>query len=364
MASVPGHRGYMEYLEARNYGRTPSSPIIMSAFAIWGSFALFLFLTDESFSTTAVLHHLLSTAVGGVLSYLMIKMLFNPQLSVSAMIARYCLPAFIIAFGLSFGGTHSGMQQFLSQSREFVIVAALYYLLIMTTICLHIALVFERSARLAAEESKALLLANRDSERRALRYQLDPHFVFNALNSVSSLIIERDNEKAEWLLEKLSDYMRDVIGYSGDRMITVEEETAQQQRYLDIQKTRFPDRLGFTVSIEEKVRSWQLPALILQPLVENAVKYGVRDDAKPVHVTLSAREEAGRLLLSVVNNSALIETKSGHKESGTKTGLQNVRARLEAIYGPAASLLFGEDDNGNTVASIVVPNETRAFVNS
>ena len=347
-----------------NNQRMPNNDkaIIISAFATWGSYAFFFLLVEEDFSLFVTAYHCLIALAGVALTWLMIKTLVNSELSVPAMITRYCMPAFIIAFGLAFIEADGGFQQLLMRSRELVLTAALYYLLLMTSACLHLAIVMDRKARVAAQESQSHRLANWESERRALRYQLDPHFVFNALNSVSSLILERDNDRAEWLLENLSDYMRDVIAYKGDRMVSVEEETAQQIRYLDIQKTRFPEILDFTVVIEDQVKDWRLPALILQPLVENAVKYGVRKDRKPFHITLSAREEAGRLLLSIINNSPLIEANIRKKESGTRTGLQNVRSRLEAVYGPAASLLFGEDENGNTVASIVVPNEERAIV--
>ncbi len=224
---------------------------------------------------------------------------------------------------------------------------------------LYLAMANSRKTQVALIHSRNLERATRESEMRALRYQLNPHFVFNALNSVSSLIIDKKNGPAENLVDGLADYMRSVLNDDGDDMITVDQEIAQQVRYLEIEQVRFPKRLKFEVQIDDDVRAWKIPALIIQPLVENAIKHGVAQSCGPVRVVISAVKDAGRLKLEVANDGRMLA--GNDKAKGTGTGLSNIKERLAALYGPSAALFTGNDKKGMVAATIIIPDEQQIF---
>lgn len=225
---------------------------------------------------------------------------------------------------------------------------------------LYLALANSRNSQVALTHSRNLERATRESEMRALRYQLNPHFVFNALNSVSSLVIDKKNGQAEQLVDSLADYMRSVLQDDGGDLVTVEREIAQQVRYLEIEQVRFPNRLKFEVHIEDAaVRDWKIPVLIVQPLIENAIKHGVARSSEPVCISISATRDADRLKLIVANDGRMLSAHS--KTRGTGTGLANIRERLAALYGPAAALFTGNGPDDRVVATIIIPDEQQIF---
>ena len=218
-------------------------------------------------------------------------------------------------------------------------------------------LVRNRSMKLTMDNNRRLEKVTRESEIKALRFQLNPHFVFNALNSVSSLIVENKNPQAEKLVDGLADYMRDVLTLGDGQFVTVEQEIAQQIRYLEIEKVRFPNRLYFEATISDEVREWTIPALIIQPLIENAIKYGVAKSTSPVSILIDARLVDGRLSISVSNDGRMII--GANVDGGTGTGLINVRERLAEIYGSTAALITGNSGANRITASIVIPSESQ-----
>ena len=213
------------------------------------------------------------------------------------------------------------------------------------------------------EHSRQLERVNRESELRALRYQLNPHFVFNALNSVSSLIIDHKNQQAEELVDDLADYMRAVLTDGTQDMVTVEQEIAQQVRYLEIERMRFPERLQYSVNVDPTVNGWSIPALIIQPLIENAVKYGVATTNRSVKIVISAKKKGDRLRISIANDGRVKRPASlaEDRTAGTGTGLANIRDRLKALYGPNASLLLANSTDGMATATIVLPDPSLIF---
>ncbi|MGB5485513.1 sensor histidine kinase [Parasphingorhabdus sp.] len=228
---------------------------------------------------------------------------------------------------------------------------------------LYLALAHSQDLQRMMAHSRQLEQLNRESELRALRYQLNPHFVFNALNSVSSLIIDQNNEQAEKLVDDLADYMRAVLTDGAQDMVPVEQEIAQQVRYLEIERMRFPDRLRYTVTIDPAANGWSIPALIIQPLIENAVKYGVSATDRPVNIIISAQREGDRLRISIANDGR-VQGPAGlshGRNAGTGTGLTNIEDRLRALYGQNASLLLANDREGMAIATIVLPDPSLIF---
>ena len=237
----------------------------------------------------------------------------------------------------------------------------IHYLLFAGWGAIYLALVQRAITRDAIIQARNLERLTRESEQRALRFQLNPHFVFNALNSVSSLVVDGENEKAEHLVDSLADYMRSVLDEENKDLVLLEEEIAQQLRYLEIERVRFPERLLIETDISDDVLDWKIPSLIIQPLVENAIKHGVSRSAKPVRIIISAAPDAGRLKISVANDNPMESAGMNNIASGTGTGLANIRERLATIYGPSAALINAKQEDGLVIASVVIPDETHIF---
>lgn len=210
--------------------------------------------------------------------------------------------------------------------------------------------------RLADAESAA-----QAAQVRALRYQVNPHFLFNTLNSLSSLVMTGRTDRAETMLLALSTFFRTSLSLDPGADVTLAEEIELQRLYLDIEKARFPDRLQVEIEVPEELENVRLPALILQPLVENAIKYGVSKSRKTVVVRIEAKRTGdGRMQVEVSNwqkNGGMIQLPAATHE-GTGVGLSNVCQRLEARFGSRASCRFGPISEGGFKVALTFPAET------
>lgn len=206
-------------------------------------------------------------------------------------------------------------------------------------------------ARAAASEARAAAEAARLG---ALRYQLNPHFLFNTLNAVSSLVVNQRNREAEEMLSRLSEFLRTTLNGDAGSLTTVDDELATLQAYLEVESIRFGDRLEVDFDCDPRVREARLPSFILQPLVENAIKYGVAGTRRPVTITVRATLEEGELVLRVEDNGSSDPDAVAPVTSGV--GLRNVRQRLEGLYGARAKLETSKGERG-FVASIRQPFE-------
>ncbi|HYJ83542.1 MAG TPA: histidine kinase [Allosphingosinicella sp.] len=213
------------------------------------------------------------------------------------------------------------------------------------------------AARLRAAERRAAG-AERDAQEaqlRALRYQVNPHFLFNTLNSLSSLVMARREEEAEAMIVNLSAFFRSSLALDPSEDITLAQEIEFQKLYLDIEKLRFPRRLDVRIDVPADLRSARVPPLILQPLVENAIKHGVARTAEPVRLTVAAREEDSRLILTVENDRG--PTGPAKDEHGTGVGLVNVCERLAARFGAEAACEHGPLPGGGWRVTLSMPLE-------
>lgn len=200
----------------------------------------------------------------------------------------------------------------------------------------------ERDLQLAEARSLA-----QTAQLTALRLQLNPHFLFNTLNAISSLIVTGRNKDGEAMLSKLADFLRTALMSDGKGIVTVGEELETLQTYLEIESIRFGDRLTVEFACPEELLDLQVPNFILQPLVENAVKHAVAPTSRPVIVRVAGRREDGALILSVSDNGGGAGAKKRKKPSaGTGVGLANTRRRLEVIYGPGGRLETMAHDEG------------------
>lgn len=167
----------------------------------------------------------------------------------------------------------------------------------------------------------------KEAELNALKSQINPHFLFNSLNSISSLTIT-DPEKAQDMVIKLSDFLRYSLSHDKNEKATLREEFENLRRYLDIEKVRFGARLRFVSHIPEKCIKFGIPNMILQPLIENSIKHGVYNSTDEVLVELTCKEENGFVVIEISNDY----DPDAVKKAGQGIGLTNIRKRLQLIY--------------------------------
>jgi two-component system LytT family sensor kinase len=187
-----------------------------------------------------------------------------------------------------------------------------------------------------------------EARLHALELQIQPHFLFNTMNAVSSLVRSRRNDEAVTMLAGLSELLRYTLDHAGHQQVALEEELAVLRRYLEIQRTRFADRMSFTIDAGSDVLRAAVPALLLQPLAENAVRHGIDRSASAGAVEVRAFRDGDRLRIELRNSGTL----AANAPAGI--GLQNTRERLRHLYGGAAAFeLAGAD--GVVVASLAIP---------
>jgi hypothetical protein len=186
----------------------------------------------------------------------------------------------------------------------------------------------------------------------ALRYQLNPHFLFNTLNSISSLVVTGRNRDAEEMLTRLSEFLRTTLVASPDQPQTLEGELETIAAYLGIERIRFGERLGLDLDCPAPLRDVHIPSFLLQPLVENAIKHGLSPTSAAVTIGIAVRSTGTDVEVTVRNDMA--DEVSG--ESGAGVGLRNVRDRLQAMYGDRASLTTGRSGDEYRV-TVRLPSE-------
>jgi hypothetical protein len=193
------------------------------------------------------------------------------------------------------------------------------------------------------------------AQLRALRYQVNPHFLFNTLNSLSALVMARRDDEAERMIVNLSTFFRSSLALNPSSDVTLNEELEFQRLYLDIETLRFPNRLKVRIDVPRDLGAARLPPLLLQPLVENAIKHGVARTAEPVVLTIAAREEDARLVLTVENDRG--PPSGATDETGTGVGLANVCERLAARFGRGADCEAAALPGGGYRVTLSMPLE-------
>jgi len=211
------------------------------------------------------------------------------------------------------------------------------YFLLLAWAALFLALLAGAQARAAERRGERFRSAAKAAELRSLRYQVNPHFLFNTFNSLSALVMTGKAERAEQMIQTISRFYRHSLADDSTGDVTLEDEIDLQEHYLEIESVRFPERLRVRVDLPTELAGYKVPGMILQPLVENSVKYGVSASSKPVTISITAREEYGRLVLTVSDDGP----GSAGDKHGFGIGLANVRDRIEARFGNAATIVSG-----------------------
>ena len=189
----------------------------------------------------------------------------------------------------------------------------------------------------------------KDTELKMLRSQINPHFLFNSLNSISSLTISNP-EKARTMVIKLSDFMRYTLAHKDDLPVSLKSELDTMRLYLDIEKVRFGDKLIIEEQIEETCLSAMIPAMTLQPLYENAVKHGVYESTENIVIKTVAELSNEFLKIEISNNYDIDST----PQHGAGTGLANVSRRLELFFG-AKNIMTYSKENGLFTVTLIIP---------
>ncbi|UVI40006.1 sensor histidine kinase [Qipengyuania spongiae] len=219
------------------------------------------------------------------------------------------------------------------------------FFLLIAWAALYFALLAGVRAKDAERRGERFRSAAKAAELRSLRYQVNPHFLFNALNSLSALVITDKSEKAEEMIQALAGFYRHSLADDPTSDVALDDEFDLQRQYLAIEQVRFPNRLRTEFILPEDLARCRVPGMILQPLVENSVKYGVSASSGPVTIVIEAREEYGRLVLTVADDG---KCGAGDPASGSGfgIGLANVRDRLTARFGNEANIVSGPAIDG------------------
>jgi two-component system LytT family sensor kinase len=217
---------------------------------------------------------------------------------------------------------------------------------------------FEIYQRYKSEELKAAQLEARliETELKALREQLRPHFLFNTMNTIAVLVRERKNDEAVNLIARLSSLLRMSLDNTGVQEVTLRQEMDFLERYIAIQQARFSDRLAVVMAIEPAAMEARIPNLLLQPLVENAILHGIASKAGPGRVTIRGHVDSGHLHLEVSDDGPGLG--DGNHRAKEGVGLTNTRERLAKIYGAHGQLTLRSETGRGVSVQIILPYRT------
>lgn len=217
------------------------------------------------------------------------------------------------------------------------------YFLLLAWASTYFAMLAGYQARAAERREQQFRSAAKAAELRSLRYQVNPHFLFNTLNSLSALVMTGKTDSAERMIQTISRFYRHSLADEPTSDVYLKDEFDLQSLYLDIEAVRFPDRLTPKFELPPELEKARVPGMILQPLVENSVKYAVSTVARPVTITVAAREEFDRLVVTVSDDGPGVPDGAAH---GFGIGLANVRDRLEARFGSDIAFTSAPNPDG------------------
>lgn len=288
-------------------------------------------LTRDAIASTVGVHIATLIVVSLIASawFALLQMLFNPW--------RYPQhPTFIEAWRTSFP----------YQVLPFAIVYGLIWA---------ITLIVDARARMTRQTTETARLNEELSRAQlaALRHQIEPHFMFNTLNSIAGLVREQRNDAAVNMIVGLSEFLRRATQDSHRSQVTLAEEVEYLQRYLDIQKVRFGERLQVSVDIPSEVLHAQVPNLLLQPLVENAIKHGIAKRVAGGAVRVTGASTNGHLRLSIYNDGP--SDPAGSECTGDGVGLDNLRTRLRILHGDESELELKRAVSGEAEVIVTLP---------
>ncbi len=215
---------------------------------------------------------------------------------------------------------------------------------------------------LQAEKEKSLrseALAH-EAQLLMLRYQLNPHFLFNTLNAISTLVLSHATEQANEMLTKLSKFLRYSLDHSPLDRVSLAHELETSQLYLDIEKVRFADRLHIDINIEEGVDAALVPTMLLQPIIENSIKHGISKSEDGGHIVISAKKVGDMLQIQVTDDGPGLSEEELANDAlafSNGVGVSNIRNRLREIYGQQHQLEFENAEPKGFTVRVIFPYE-------
>jgi two-component system LytT family sensor kinase len=227
--------------------------------------------------------------------------------------------------------------------------------LIVYALILTVTFVMDARARMARQITETARLNEELSRAQlaALRRQIEPHFMFNTLNSIAGLVRNHSNDAAVGMIVGLSEFLRRATEDSHRAQVTLAEEVEYMQRYLDIQKVRFGERLQVVVEVPAELLGTQVPNLLLQPLVENAIKHGIAKRISGGTIRVAGTTRNGSLLLTVYNDSPTLPADWQSTDSGI--GIGNLRTRLQLLHGTQSSLQLRRSHAAGVEVEVTLP---------
>ncbi|ALO42167.1 sensor histidine kinase [Pseudoalteromonas phenolica] len=212
---------------------------------------------------------------------------------------------------------------------------------------------------LQSERQKALKANTmaHEAQLKMLRYQLNPHFLFNTLNAISTLILVEENKDANQMVSRLSDFLRYTLNTDPIKKVPLEQEIHALNLYLEIEKVRFDERLSIDVSMSEEAKQALVPSLLLQPLIENSIKYAIAHMTEGGKLEIKAQVFANELLLEVGDNGPGADIKNGKLLNASGVGIANTQDRLKTLYENNYSFALSHNTPNGLKVNIRVPYE-------
>lgn len=249
----------------------------------------------------------------------------------------------VLGWDEQYRGKKENLDQPISMAARLTELAFSRYFMMLAWASLYFALVAVAQVRAAERREQEFRNAAKAAELRSLRYQVNPHFLFNTLNSLSALVMTGKADRAERMIQTISRFYRHSLADEPTADVRLDDEFDLQRLYLDIEAVRFPDRLRSKLELPADLADARVPGMILQPLIENSVKYAVSPLKRPVTITVSAREEFDRLVITVSDDGPGVPEGTS---PGFGIGLANVRDRLQARFGMDVVLTSGPVPGG------------------
>jgi signal transduction histidine kinase len=201
-------------------------------------------------------------------------------------------------------------------------------------------------------DSIELISRQQKSELSLLRYQMQPHFLFNALTGL--MAVSGDKQKVEELTQSLADYLRFSLSKSDDDASPLGDELDALESYLQVEKIRFAENLNYRINADQEARAFSVPSQLVQPLLENAIKYGQQTSPMPLSILIQARRNGDKLQLLIENTGLWVDASASSCNQGMGIGISNLRRRLQLLYGDRASLTH-EHSPQRVQAMVTIP---------
>ncbi len=235
---------------------------------------------------------------------------------------------------------------------EWIFVDFIFYFLAVAS---YIAFEYQRNS--SEKEKLILQLETRlaQAQLQALRMQLHPHFLFNTMNSISTLILKSEIQKANNMLVSFSEFLRITLEENGSQVVPLEKELLFIESYLEVEKIRFQDKLNVEMNINPSTRNIEVPNLILQPLIENAIKYAVAPKKSDGVISIKTEIRDDKLLILIKDNGPGMNADYLISSNGKGIGIKNTRERLNKLYGQKASINFENVKEGGLLIIVEIP---------